>query len=209
LEPAEVERALRELKRVNLLLLGYRPVLRTVLPLVEAGPAEQVWVDLGTGSGEVAERVRRRAARRGKTVRVVGVDRQLGHLLVGRRWGVPQHRVVADAAHLPFRDGAADHTLSTLLFHHFGADANRRILAEMRRVARRSAVVVDLRRSRLATCLGHLLIPLTGAGPVTRHDGYVSLQAAWSRQDLLPLLPHPHELHHRFPFRFTLVLPPT
>jgi len=217
LDPALVERSLRELQRVNRLLFGYRPVLRTLLPRLAAdaggGAADdstaQLVLDVGTGLGDVARAVVRAAARRGRRVAVVGVDRKLGHLLAGRRTAAGALRVVADARALPFADRAVDWSLSSLFFHHFEAADNRRILAEMRRTARRAAVVVDLRRSRLGAAVGRLLIPLTGAGFVTRHDGRVSLARCWPLSRVRALVADlpVDELRRRFPFRFSLVLP--
>lgn len=210
LAPEVVERALAELRRVNRLLLGYLPAVRTLRPRWRHGGGERVVVDLGTGSGDVGRALRRRAASDGHRLRMVGVDRKLSHLLASRRLGVEQHRVVADARALPLRDGAVDWSVSTLFFHHFGAADNRRILAEMRRVARGGAAVIDLRRSRMGALLARLLIPLTGAGPITRHDGRVSLRHAWPLRRVaelvvdLPVV----ELRRRFPFRFSLVLAP-
>ncbi len=226
LDPALVERSLAELQRVNRLLFGYWPVRRTLLPRLAApgGPlTPQIVVDLGTGSGDVTRHLARAAAGRSRRVTVVGVDRKLAHLLAGRRREREERRrgggagggaarplrVVADARALPFADGAADWTLATLFFHHFEAADNRRILAEMRRAARRAAVVVDLRRSRLGAAVGRLLIPLTGAGWVTRHDGRVSLGRSWPLDRVRELVAGQpvEELRRRFPFRFSLVLP--
>jgi len=210
LDPALVEEALVELSRVNRLLFGYRPVARTLLPRLLDGPAHPTVLDVGTGSGDVAASLTRKARRRGREVTVIGIDRKLGHLLAGRRRGIRQLRVVADAEALPFRDGAADWSLSTLFFHHFGADTNLAILAEMRRTARRGAVVVDLRKNRFGEMVGRLLIPLTGAGFITRHDGRVSLARCWRFRDVAELVSHlpVRELARRFPFRFSLVLAP-
>ena len=207
LEPAVVERALGELARVNRLLLGYRPLLAALLPRLAGGPPRQTVLDLGTGGGDAAGRLAAAAARRGRLLTVVGVDRQLTHLLVARRRGERQLSVVADARALPFADGAVDWSFSTLLFHHFGAADNRRILAEMARVARRGAAVVDLRASRLGRWVGRLLIRFTGAGPITRHDGRLSLAAAWGMERVRAVVGdglEVVELRKRFPFRFSL-----
>ncbi|HEX5759904.1 MAG TPA: methyltransferase domain-containing protein [Thermoanaerobaculia bacterium] len=207
LTAAERERSLAELDRVNRFLAGALPLLRTMLPRVAAAGEQRV-LDLGTGSGRVAAALARAAARRGAPLGVVGLDRQLGHLLLGRRAGVPQLRVVADAGALPFPDGAFDWTVSTLFFHHFDEEGNRRVLAEMRRAARRGAAIVDLRRSRLAAWSLRLVLPFLRVGAVTRHDGRVSMARAWSLAEVAALtrgLPVA-ELRRRFPFRFSLVL---
>ena len=62
----------------------------------------------------------------------------------------------------------------------FDAQENRRVLAEMRRVLREGATVVDLRRSRLLLALLHLILPLLRSGAVTREDGYLSAKRAWA-----------------------------
>ena len=69
--------------------------------------------------------------------------------------------MVADAGALPFRDAAFDWATSSLFFHHFDDDGNRRIVAEMRRVAGR-ACVTDLRRNPVARLLAR------GADPAPR-----------------------------------------
>lgn len=208
LSAAQVERALLGLSRVNRLLLGYRPLMRTVLPRLAAGPRVQRLVDLGTGSGEGGARLARAAAQRGVTVSVVGIDCKLAHLVAGRRFGHVQHRVVADAGALPLASGSADWAASSLFFHHFDADGNRRVLAEMRRVARRGAAIVDLRPGRLPYWLARTLIPLIGGCPVTRHDGPASVARAWPVEAVRRLtadLPVA-ELRKRFPFRWSLVV---
>jgi ubiquinone/menaquinone biosynthesis C-methylase UbiE len=166
---------------------------------------------VGTGSGLTAALLARAALRAGLELRVVGVDRKLGHLVAGREWGIGALRVVADAGRLPLRTRSVDWSLSTLFFHHFDADGNRRVVAEMRRVARAGAAVVDLRRSRVSALLVRLLLPLFSASRVTRHDGRVSVDQAWSIGEVgrwaadLPV----RELRARFPFRFSLVVAAT
>lgn len=208
LTAAQVERALAGLARVNRLLLGYRSVRAAMLPRLAKGPVEQRLVDVGTGSGDGSARLAKAAAERGVGVRVIGVDRKLAHLVVGRRRGAGQLPVVADAAAMPFAAGSCDWSLSSLFFHHFDAAGNLAVLAEMRRVARRGAVVVDLRPGWLPYWLARLLIPLVGGCPVTRHDGPASVDRAWPLEAVRRLttsLPVT-ELRRRFPFRWSLVI---
>ncbi len=207
LPAAAAERALLDIARVHR-LTGIGAVRRALLPRL--APGRQALLDLGTGGGHVPEWLARDARRRGVEVAVVGIDRKLAHLVAGRRFGTRQARVVADATALPFRDAAFDASLSTLFFHHFEAADNRRVLAEMRRVVRRAAVVVDLRRSAVARAAARLVLGALRLGPVARHDGRLSVEQAWSLAEVRHLLDgeEVEEVARRWPFRFSLVLAP-
>jgi SAM-dependent methyltransferase len=204
----EAERSLRDLGRVNRLLLGALPLKRTLLPRLGRWSEPRRVLDLGTGTGEIAAELARSAAKRGSPLKVVGLDLKLRHLVIGRSSGSDQHRVVGDATALPFRDGAFEWSFSTLFFHHFEAEPNRQVLAEMRRVSRTGAAVVDLRPSRLATRFLLVFLRLIGASGITRHDGRVSFENSWSVADVARLTQGKpvRELRRRFPFRWSLVL---
>lgn len=207
---ADTERALADLERVNRWLFGLRPVLRALGPRLAAGPRRQTLVDLGTGSGQVAEALRRRAARHGTEVTVIGVDRKLSHLVFARARGARQQQVVACVKRLPLRDAAVDWSLSTLLLHHFDPSDGRAHLAEMARVAHRGAAIVDLRRALPARMLIRLALPLLGIARVARHDGRVSTDTAWTLDQVRRLARgfSVAELRRRFPFRFSLLVRP-
>ncbi len=207
----EARRALTDLDRVTRLLLGTGALVRTLVPrLAAAGAAERTVrvLDLGTGTGRSGGELDRAARRRGIRLRLVGVDRRLAHLLVGRALGHAQHRVVAAAEALPFRDDAFDWAFSTLFFHHFGGPENLAVLGEMSRAARRGMAVVDLRRSRVAVALARLLFPFLGVGRVARHDGYLSIAQSWTLDEVRGLVGElpVEELRLRFPFRWSLVI---
>lgn len=204
----DVERALADLDRVNHKLFGYSASRRALMPRILAGPRCQTLVDLGTGSGKISCRIKQLALRHGVHIRVLGVDRKLCHLLYGHQRNRFQLRVVADAEALPLRTGTVDWSFSNLVFHHFSPGENNGILSEMRRVARRAAVVVDLRQAVCARGLIRLLLPLLRIGPVASHDGKLSTDQAWCIEDvssLTELMPV-EELKRRFPFRFSLVV---
>ena len=209
LDWGENQRALADLDRINVLLMGFWAVRRAALPrLLSAGLPRQLLFDLGTGSGLATARLAKAAGRQGIALRVVGVDRKLTHLVLGRRSGIAQLRVVADAKALPFRSGSGDWTLSTLFWHHFDPPTNQDMLVESLRVTRLGAMVVDLRRSRLAALLARVLLPCAGAGAIARQDGYLSLARAW-RLDAIAATAaglRIEELRRRFPFRFSLIV---
>ncbi len=206
---ADTERALRELGRFHR-WVGNGGLWRQLLPLLARGPRRQRLLDVGTGDGQVADTAFRCAAARGVAVQVVGLDRKLAHLAIGRRRGFDQLRVVGDALALPFRAGAVDVSISSLFQHHFDHADGNRVLAEMGRVARRAAVVVDIRRSRLGSVLGRLVLALLRMGPVTAHDGRVSLDQSWTLDEVRASAPAGAivALRRRWPFRWVLELTP-
>lgn len=216
----EARRALRDLDRVNRWLLGVTAARRVLAPRLARAAAGSDrnrpvrLLDLGTGSGTLVRLAVRGGGPGGAPVRVVGVDRRLTHLAVGRSLeasapeGSRQLRVAASVDALPFRDGAFDWTFSNLLFHHFDAEDNQQVLVEMRRCAHRGAAVVDLRRSRLAVVLARALFPLLAVGSVARGDGVLSIRQSWTVEEIRAFTrEHPKlELRRRFPFRWSLVL---
>ena len=210
LSVAETARALDDLERVNRWTLGLGAARRTLRQRQIDDGRTQILLDIGTGSGQVSSLLIGDSRRRGIELRAIGLDRKLSHLIIGRRRGHQQLRVVAAAEYLPFRAGAVDWSVSNLFFHHFDPPENRRILSEMRRVCRLAALVVDLRQSRTARLLARLLLPLLGAGRVALFDGKLSADQAWRLDHVRELTGSSgtRELRKRFPFRFSLVLGP-
>jgi SAM-dependent methyltransferase len=207
--PEEAATALRDLERVyRLLLAGGRELRRLVLDAqARSGGAKPWCLDVGCGGGHVGADLVRDARRRGRTLKVVGVDAKLSHLLAGRRSGSPQLPVVALAEALPLRDGALACAFSHLFFHHFDEAGNRRVLGEMRRVAA-TVVVVDLQPSRIARWLVRPGLRLLRLGAVAYHDGVTSVVRSYSLDAVaatvagMPVV----EMRKSFPFRWVLVL---
>lgn len=204
----EVEEALSDIERSHRWLFGWWSVRQSLLAQVAAGGPRQLWVDVGAGNGHVASSLRSAARSRNIRARVIAVDRKLAHLVVGRRTRPALLGLVADAAALPLRTNAVDGSFSNLLFHHHDADGNRRVLAEMVRVARRSALVLDLRRSVILAALARVSLRVLGLGRVAFEDGLTSVARSYTipevRRIVAPWVVI--ELEARFPGRFSLVL---
>ncbi len=96
--------------------------------------------------------------------------------------------MVADAEALPFRDRSFDLSLSSLFFHHLDRAGKASVAAEMLRVARRAALIVDLVRSRWAAVALRLLFPLLGIGRIAREDG-LDVDRAWLERRGVALVP--------------------
>lgn len=204
-------RALRDLRRVNLFLLGRRVAVRTLLAHVQGEGRRRVsLLDVAAGAGDVTAALERAARRRGIALETVALDRRLSHLVMGRATGEIGKAVVARAQRLPFRRQAFDWCFSSLFFHHLDVESKRRVSGEMRRVGRRGAMIVDLRPCRWAVALARLLMPLLGIGRIAREDGLVSIRRSSTLEEWSGLLPARQiaEQRRRFPARLSVVLKP-
>ena len=184
-DPALALASLRDIARANRLLGGTAAALARLDEFFRGAGgggragATLTLLDVGTGGGDIARAARRRAARAGVRLRLVGLDRHAAALRQAARAG-ELAAVRGDAARLPLGDGAVDLVLCSQLLHHFHGPAVTTVLSELHRVARLGVVVADLRPSPVAV-LGWWLIsfPL-GFLPVTRRDGVTSLRRGFT-----------------------------
>lgn len=193
---AEMERSLRDLRRINRWLGGvsiYRRLLERAAPLrsvvdVGAGTADQV------GSVDVPMRI--------------ALDFKFDHLTYLR--DAPVHRVVGDARHLPFRDDSIDAVTSAHFFHHFSPEDNVVILREALRVARKAVVINDTRRHYAPLLFIRLVSALRLVGRITRYDGPASVRRGYTIDEARAIAQRTGagraEVRRAFPFRFGLLL---
>ncbi len=163
----DMERSLRDLRRINRYLGGiriYRALVRRFAPVSI--------LDVGTGTADSLEAVPDVRTR-------IGLDFKIDHLLFLRE-GSRVLRVVGDAQRLPFRDGAVDLVTSAHFFHHFSPEENAAILAESLRVVRRGVAVNDTRRHYAPLLLVLLLGALRLVGRITRYDAPASVRQGYT-----------------------------
>ena len=201
-EPAAVERNLRDIARINRWFGGHRTLLKLLKEFVE--PADHFSIlDAGAASGDMGKCI----VKRYPNAKVTSLDRQPIHL---RKAHPP--KVAADAFALPFVNGTFDFVTCSLFLHHFSDSEIIDLLKEMRRVARRALIVLDLERHPLAYCFLPLTRLLFDWSDLTVHDGCISVEAAFTRQELATLgqALHPSwaTTRRHFPwFRLSLVVP--
>ena len=192
LDEAELARSLRDLRMVNRWLGGRRTILRRVGKLLAGTPPGRYRIlDVATGSADIPLAVADHRWGGGREVELTATDIH-PQTLARARERVESHPRVrverADALDLPYEDGAFHISLCSTALHHFEEVAAVQILREMARVSTLGIVVGDLRRSPLALLGARLL-----AGTVwrrsrfTRHDGPVSVRAAFTPAELLRL----------------------
>jgi ubiquinone/menaquinone biosynthesis C-methylase UbiE len=146
-------------------------------------------LDVGTGNGLVARALGVRWGSRGIDAQLVGVDLKAQVGAVARATvGSTVSLLCGDALALPFGDGAFDFAMSVLTLHHFTDAGAARALTEMKRVARKRVVVVDLERSRIALLGAQLLAASVWRGNrLTRHDAPLSVRRSFTRAELSSL----------------------
>jgi ubiquinone/menaquinone biosynthesis C-methylase UbiE len=189
LDPVLLADDLRALETLNRLFGGRGAVLRRLRPLLRACPPGQplTILDAGSGAGDLCRVIVRECRARRLPLRLISLDAhpQIQEYARGRMGNdYPEIRFLrGDARRIPLRDGATDLAVCTLALHHFEEEDAAAVLAELRRVTRRWAVVSDLVRSRTAYAAVWLVTRLT-ANPMTRHDGPVSVQRAFTPEEL-------------------------
>jgi hypothetical protein len=90
---------------------------------------------------------------------------------------------VADAEHLPLRDGAVDVVTSAHFFHHFSPEQNAAILRDSLRAAKRVVIVNDTRRHRVPLLVTQLLGWLRLVGRITRYDAPASIRRGYTDKE--------------------------
>ncbi len=185
--PPTVRESLRNIARANRWFGGAWAV-RFALgeALDRLGRGSYSLLDVGTGSGDLPRMARSWAARRGVELRTFGLEVNSVAAGMARDNGVTS--LVADAGVLPLPDASIDFVLLSQVAHHFSAPAIVRLLRECARVARRSLLVVDLRRSQAARWTFPVAARLLRFDPVTIQDGVTSLERGFTVSSLRDLL---------------------
>jgi predicted nicotinamide N-methyase len=199
----DVERSLRDLRRINRWLGGiriYRALIR------RHAPQARSVLDLGTGSSDLLGSVRDRL-----DGRRVGLDFKIDHLLYGRAIAPGDALPVAgNAFQLPLRDRSVDVVTSSHFFHHFTPEENVAVLKEALRVARMAVIVNDTTRNRIPYLFVRFLAALGLVGRITREDAPASVLRGYTvpeaRAVAMATRAHRWRVERLVPFRFGLIL---
>ncbi|WP_263788673.1 methyltransferase domain-containing protein [Salinibacter grassmerensis] len=213
---ARLTRALRDLRRVNRVLGGYRATDCVLDPMLRRHDRLRL-LDVGCGSGDHLAHLVRRGERLGCILDLVGIDANpvtVGHARAYLDHQLPprlRDRVrveIGDAQALSHDDGAVDVAHAALFLHHFHGPSAVQVLSEMQRVARHGLLLNDLHRHLLAYVGIWGLSRALGLAPMVQHDGPVSVRRGFRRAELRTLarsarLPTPTVQWH-WAFRWTL-----
>jgi hypothetical protein len=168
---------LQDLVRVNKYFGGYATLRRIVGEFVSPSDRFSV-LDVGAASGDMGAALRRSFPR----AMVTSLDRKLDHL----SHAAPP-KLVGDAFRLPFAESSFDFVFSSFFLHHFSDEEIVRLLASFGATARRAVLAIDLERGPLAYHFMPATRWLFGWHDISMHDGPVSVQAAFKREELAAL----------------------
>jgi len=186
--PAAVAESLRNIGRANRWFGGAAAVrfgLARTLASVPPGTTLSL-LDLGTGLGDLPRVAVRWGAARG--IRVVPLALEINRVAATLASGAGVPTALACAGAPPIRDKSVDVVLVSQVAHHLTKASVIHLLQTCDRLARRAAIVADLRRSPIARPAYWCGARFLGFDPVTVADGLTSIRRGFSRRELSSLM---------------------
>lgn len=210
---------LRELGLVNRWLGGTRAALRAIKPLVRElhlrrpGIPVEV-VDFGCGSGDILSSLVLWAREEGCPLRAVGIDLNPEVCRIAREETLHLEEVEivrGDVNHPCIKTRGCDLILCSAFLHHFTNEEIAELLMNLLGLSRSAVIMSDLHRHPLAYWGIRLLSGLCSRSEAIRHDGPLSVQRAFRRDDLKAILGaagvNEARISWRWLFRYVMVIP--
>ena len=186
-ESGELADVLRDLARFNGAMLGHWPVLRWLERAVAAVPADQplTLLDIGCGYGDLLRAVRRWARKRGRAMKLVGIDLSPQVVEIARGATEAADEIEYHAVDIfDYRPGGAiDFAVTSLVAHHLPDAMIVRFLRWMEASARRGWMIYDLQRNAVPFYFIALAGVLLRLHPVVVYDGRVSVARSLTRAE--------------------------
>ncbi|HEX2243311.1 MAG TPA: methyltransferase domain-containing protein, partial [Gammaproteobacteria bacterium] len=204
-----LEDDLRNLRIINRYLGNYRAVLGALARLIAEQRLQRFsLLDVGTGSADIPALIASWARHHHLTARLIGVEPEPVTLqaAVNQTRDYPEIALIrGDARALPLAPHSVDFVLSSQMLHHFSEDDIVNLLRGWSRVARRAIIVCDLVRHPLAYYGIRLVTKVFTRNIMTRTDGPLSVQRAFTLDEWRGLFERagigPFRILPKFPFR--------
>ena len=202
----QLRRTYGQFRYVNRVVAGWPWLYRRRIRPMLSPHRETTLLDVGSGGGDVARDLARRAARDGLRLAITAID--------------PDERAHQYATALPpeagvvfrratsrelVREGAQfDLVVSNHVLHHLDADELRRLLSDSERLARRLVLHSDIARGRLAYTAYAVASRPFGRRSFIHVDGLRSIRRSYRPGELAELVPAPWQARPSFPARVLL-----
>lgn len=204
-----LEDDLRNLRIINRYLGNYRAVLGALKRLIEEQKLRSFsLLDVGTGSGDIPALIASWARRKRVAAEIIGLDPEPVTLRAAVNQTRDYHEIAlvrGDGRALPFASDSVDFVLSSQMLHHFSEENIIDLLRSWSHVARRAIIVCDLVRHPLAYHGIRLVTKAFTRNIMTRTDGPLSVQRAFTLEEWRELFERagigPFRLFRIFPFR--------
>jgi SAM-dependent methyltransferase len=186
-ESAELEKILRDLARFNGAMMGHWPVLRWLDRAVGNVPLDQplTFVDIGCGYGDLLRAVRRWARKRGRPMKLIGIDLSPQVVDIARDATDAVDGIDYQAVNIfDFKpEFPIDFVATSLVTHHLSDEMIVRFLRWMEASAARGWVIYDLQRRRVPFYFIALAGLLLRLHPVVVYDGRISVARSLTRAE--------------------------
>ena len=204
-----LEDDLRNLRIINRYLGNYRAVLGGLARLIEEQKLKRFsLLDVGTGSADIPALIASWARRYHLTARLIGLEPEPVTLQAAANEIRDYSEIMlvrGDARAVPLPSDSVDFVLSSQMLHHFSEDDIINLLRGWSRVARRAIIVCDLVRHPVAYYGIRLVTKAFTRNIMTRTDGPLSVQRAFTLEEWRDLFERaeigPFRLVPKFPFR--------
>ena len=205
LPPATYAAVLKNLSRVNTITLAARPTI-AFLERTLAHRNHFSLLDVGFGHGDMLRRIAEWGRRKGKTMRLVGVDlnpRSEDAARAATHSWLPITYLTGDYAELAGQGW--DCIVSSLVAHHMTHAQLVAFLRFMEAEARAGWLVNDLHRHAFAYYGYPVLARLMACHPIVRQDGQTSIARSYRPDEWPPILAEAGvtgaSIERFFPFR--------
>jgi 2-polyprenyl-3-methyl-5-hydroxy-6-metoxy-1,4-benzoquinol methylase len=184
---AELEVDLRNLRQLNRYFGSYRLIIHFMRRWIKPNSRMRI-LDLATGSGDIPRLIVDYARRIKASVAIDAVDQQASTIEIARGLSraYPEIEFLQDNI-LTLAREPYDMVLCSLALHHFSETDAIAVLKRCRELSKQYVLVSDLRRGWLATAGVYLLTALLFREPMTRVDGRLSAQRAFSFREFQTL----------------------
>jgi SAM-dependent methyltransferase len=184
---ADLAGILHDLARFNGVMQGHRPVLRWLDRAIKNIPREQplTLLDIGCGYGDLLRAIRAWARKRGRPLRLIGIDLS-GQVIEVARSVTPMADDIDYCAADIFAFNSPvpiDFVVTSLVTHHLTDEMIVRFLRWMETEAARGWVIYDLQRSIVPFYFIALAGLLLRLHPVVTYDGRISVARSLTRRE--------------------------
>lgn len=206
-DPRKLANTYRHFGAVNAAVSGWRATYRhRIRPLLRTDRPTTL-LDVGSGGGDLAVRLRAWARRDGLVLEVTGIDPdERAFAFASSRAPVEGVRFLrASTSELIAAGERADIVVSNHVLHHLAPDELLALLDDSARLARRTVVHADITRNRLAYAAFSVATAPFFRDSFIREDGLLSIRRSYRPRELRELVPAGWRLETPSPFRYLLI----